>query len=404
MTYPLLPALVKKSHLNTSHLWLIIGIVGLAGLFAPPVRAEDKKPDFSKGAIYGKVVDTATNKPVPDATVAITDKNGKILAWTKTDDKGEYAIATDPLKVLLHPSHRRGLLEEVCKQVGDVAMAPVKVAVGVVKQPGQTVRSAAESVALGNPAPLAATAVGPLLSNPKDVKNAAAQQSKEAAVKTALGDNPQSGAAKKDDTRGEVMVLVTAPNYKDAKGQAGATWMEPADKVDNKQIGPRAWLETCKLAPTAGDKKSEIVQEALMIAEPHLEPALAPAGSVIKISCKLTNPTGQARKVRLFARENKKKAVVELKPGANNVYTGELTLDPKTPSGETKIAIVALREDPVEVKIDKNKEKAFAEFVKRLDDLDSDKPYLYDPRIMASENRADLTVTVLDPKQATPKK
>jgi hypothetical protein len=403
MTYPPLNTQVKTRHLNTFNLWLIIGIVGLIGLFSQPVRADEKKADFSKGAIYGKVVDTATNKPVPDATVAITDKSGKILAWTKTDDKGEYAVATDPLKVLLHPSHRRGLLEEVCKQVGDVAMAPVKVAVGVVKQPGQTVRSAAESVALGNPAPLAATAAGSL-SNPKDVKNAAVQQSKEAAVKTALGDNPQSATSQKDDTRGEVMVLVTAPNYKDAKGQAGATWMEPAEKVDKKQIGPRAWLETCKLAPTAGDKKSEIVQEALTIAEPHLEPALAPAGSVVKISCKLVNPTGQARKIRIFARENKKKAVVELKPGANNVYTGELTLDPKTPSGETKIAIVALREEPVEVKIDKNKDKAFAEFVKRLDDLDPDKPYLYDPRIMASENRADLTVTVLDPKQATPKK
>jgi len=36
------------------------------------------------------------------------------------------------------------------------------------------------------------------------------------------------------------------------------------------------------------------------------------------------------------------------------------------------------------------------------EDLDADKPYHFDPRIMASENRLDLKMTILDPKQETP--
>ena len=41
------------------------------------------------------------------------------------------------------------------------------------------------------------------------------------------------------------------------------------------------------------------------------------------------------------------------------------------------------------------------EFVRELDDFDADKPYEFDLRIMASENRLDLPLTVLDPKKGT---
>src|SRR5205085_2844994 len=78
-----------------------------------------------------------------------------------------------------------------------------------------------------------------------------------------------------------------------------------------------------------------------------------------------------------------------------------MRLDPKLPAGKTTISFVALRSEPIEVKLDKKKGDPLLEFVRRLDDLDPDKPYSYDPRIMASENRFDLPCTVLDPKQST---
>src|SRR5579872_1007564 len=86
----------------------------LSFLAAGPVSADDKAPkapDFSKGALRGKVLDAATGKPVAGATVALLDKSGKVLAWTTTGASGEYMLATDCMQALhLLPSRHRGML------------------------------------------------------------------------------------------------------------------------------------------------------------------------------------------------------------------------------------------------------------------------------------------------------
>ena len=45
--------------------------------------------------------------------------------------------------------------------------------------------------------------------------------------------------------------------------------------------------------------------------------------------------------------------------------------------------------------------KDLAALAEHLDSLNSDKPYRFDPQIMASENRLDLKITVLDPSRQT---
>lgn len=393
----------------------LVALAAVCGSLSAANAQKDKAPapDFSKGVFYGKVLDTVTGKPVPDATVALTDKDGKVITWTKTNANGEYALAADCMKCLnLRPSHRRGLLEQVAKAVGDVVMAPVKVAADVVKNPVATAKNVAVSAASGNPLPVAAQVASPIIDpvkDPKAAKDATVQQLKTAAAQTALGEKP-AGSDKRDTPgRGEVFLAVTAPNYTDIKGKAGAYWLEPSDAEAKKEpekgakpYGLRAWLETAKLAPTsAAGKKSEITQEALLLADPHLEPALVPAGGVLKLNVKLQMPAGDTRRVRLFAREGKKKTAVELTSKDNIQYFGEMRLDPKLPAGSTTITFVALRSEPIEVKLDQKKGDPLLEFVRRLDDLDPEKPYAYDPRIMATENRFDLPCTVLDPKQST---
>ena len=86
---------------------------------APPATPNS---DYRNGVLYGRVVDVVTGKPIPDATVALQDKNGKVVAWSKTNEKGEYAIAADPMNALaLRASRRRGLLEQVCRAVGNAS-------------------------------------------------------------------------------------------------------------------------------------------------------------------------------------------------------------------------------------------------------------------------------------------
>jgi hypothetical protein len=377
---------------------------GVAPAFADE---KPKEPDFSKGALHGKVTDLATGKPVAGATVALKDKDGKVLAWTKTDDKGEYAIAADTLTVLsLRPSRRKGLLEEIARTVGDVVTAPVKVVGEVVKDPVGTAKTVAVTAATGNPIPATVGAVKAVAEDPAKPAKEKAAQAKENAVKTVLGERQAAAKEKKAVAApGETVLVVTAPSYKDLNGKAGAYWLEPREEKSDKTpkpCGPKAWLETVQLAPMASDKPSAVAQAAFLVADCKAEPSLVTPGGTLKIVAKLQSPPGEKRPVRLFARESKKKTVVELRPGENGLYAGELKLDEKCDIGDTVVSVVALREEPIDVKLDRKKADPLLEFVRRLDDLDSDKPYEYDPRIMASENRVDLAVTVLDPKKATP--
>ncbi|HLV80750.1 MAG TPA: hypothetical protein VKT32_10725, partial [Chthonomonadaceae bacterium] len=148
-----------------------------------------------------------------------------------------------------------------------------------------------------------------------------------------------------------------------------------------------------------------IEQEAITLADPQVSPVLAPAGSTMQISVRLQDPSGTAHAMRVFAREMRKDVVVELTPGTganSSLFSGKLTLDPKTPAGETTISIAALRADPVEVRWDKKKPDPLLEFVRRLDDMQASRPYVYDPRIMGSANRLDVKVTILNPGQGAP--
>jgi hypothetical protein len=372
----------------------------------PPATTQLALPstaEFRNGVLYGHVLDV-DGKPLPGVTVALQDPAGKVVAWTKTNAQGEYALAADPMNALhLRASARRGLLEQCARAVGDVAMAPVKVVGNAVVNPGQTVKSAFVSVATGTPAPLVGQVIAPAFTD-KSVPNQTAKQAREVAAKTAVGEGPAPKGKKPPVDKGEATLLVSAPNFKEARVKAGAYWLEGPGTDKTKPLGMQAWLDTIKLAPTAGDKKSDIVPEALMLTEPMIDQTLLPAGAPVKIKVKLQCPPGPDHKVRVFAREARKDTVVELTPqegGDKNVYLGVLTLDPKTPAGETTVSIAALRAAPVEVKLDPKKADPLTEFVRRLDDMRADKPYQYDPRIMASENRIDFKLTVLDAKKGT---
>jgi len=384
-----------------------------------PALADEKRqsgPDFSKGMLRGKVVDAVTGKPVSGATVALQNKDGKVITWTKTDSTGIYSLAVDSRRVLnLQPSHRRGLLDEIARDVGEVASVPVKVAEGIVDtvkktSPAETVKNAALSTATGNPLPVAAQIVNTMtpVNRARSLPTDAANQTKEAAVRVAFGERLADRQAKRPALApGEVFVAVTGPDYKEVKGKAGTYWLEPAVAPDKSSRQDRgrgvcAWMETVKLAPSsAADKKSEVENEAILLSDAHVAPALLPAGSACSISVRLQSPPEPATKARVFARESRKRTVVELKPQGKGVFAGELTIDPKCPSGDTKVSIAAMREEPLDVRLPK-KGDALLLFAGRIDEMDPTKPYAFDPRIMASENRLDATITVLDPKTQTP--
>lgn len=359
--------------------------------------------EFRNGVLYGHVLDV-DGKPVSNATVALQDASGKIVAWTRTNALGEYALAADPMNALhLRASARRGLLEQCARAVGDAAMAPVKIVGNAVVNPGQTLKAAFVAVATGTPTALVGQVVVPSLSD-KTLPDATMKQARDVAAHTVVGEGPKSSYTPPKADKGAVTLLVSAPNFKEAKLKAGAYWLEGPTILGNRPLGMQAWLDTVKLAPTAGGKKSDVVAEGLTLVEPMLDQTLVPAGSVVKIQVKLVSPPGPDHRVRVFVRESHRDVVAELAPQAGgdpNIYIGALKLDPKTPGGETTLCIAALRAAPVDVKFDPHKADPLEPFVHRLDDMRADRPYQYDPRIMASENRIEVKLMVLDMKKGT---
>lgn len=386
-------------------------MVGMALLVASGANAKSDKtpagPDWTQGMILGKVVDAASSKPIAGATVALQDPKGKVLAWTRTDGEGRYAIAADPLKVLhLRPSRRKSLLTQLAqgtgRVVGAVVAIPLNAAKGIVQtiNPVNTIKSAAVSAAVGNPAPLGANLLGGVMGGVAGAVKDSPKKMRETGANTVVNGTSASKKTADKPDKGEIGVRVIAPGYKEGNGTAGAYWIEAAGVTpDSKPVGPQAYLDTVSLGPVATDKKSAISNLSVTLTDGHLEPALAPAGSSVKLSVKIQQPSDPPMALRVFAREDHTKRVIELQPNALGVYGGEMPLDPTMKPGDTTITIAALHTLPVEVSLGSDRDDPLFQFASQLDDLDADKPYEYDPRIMASENRIDLKLTVLDPGQ-----
>lgn len=386
-------------------------IAASAGLCALAVTSWAAPP---QGAFYGQVVDTATGKPVAAATVALRDKHSHVLAWTKTDAQGHYSLAANSIALLDLPTKkRRGMLAAIGRGFVQVVQLPVKAvgaAAGIASDtvkamdPVGTVKAVAVGIVAGSPVPLAAQATTDL----QNLTGAdARQRARATAAQAVVNGSPAPHAdAKPKDTAGpgEVSLLISAPQYKEFRGPSGAYWLDATGSLDHGQASAaQAWLDTVRLAPTTGDKNSDVQDQAAHLTDPTMDAALAAAGTMVKITVHLQTPTDPAVKVRVVAREQKTHQVAELTPQGNGVYAGDLALDPKMPLGDTTVTVAALKAAPVDTPLPSGKEgDPLLALAAHLDDLDADKPYRFDPRVTASENRIDLKMTILDPKQESP--
>ena len=404
--------------------WAMVGFCTLSFVAcAVPARADGGgQGAFPQGAFSGQIVDSATGKPIGNATVAVRDGRGKVVSWTRTDAQGHYGLAADSLGLLDLSPHHRGLLASLGRGVVQVVSFPVKVvgtaagaAVGVATDavkavdPVGTVKAAMVGAAEGSPIPLAAKAAddmqGVVGAATRNKAHDSAVQAKNSTIEATIsGTHDKPKVAPTGPEPGEVALLVSAPQYKEFQGAAGSYWMEAAPTDGGRPDAARAWLDTVRLAPSVdGKNNSDTQDQAAHLTDPTLDPAFAAAGSPVQITVKLQLPAEPTIKVRVVAREAKTHRVVELTPQAGGVYAGTLTLDPKTPLGDTTVTVAALNAAPVGVTLPTEKgTDPLLSFASRLGDLDAGKPYHFDPRILVSENRLDLKMMVLDPGKETP--
>lgn len=381
----------------------IFAVVGLCLGLAACLPSAHAAPNLKDGAFSGQVVDSA-GKPVAGARVAVLDRKNNVESWSTTNADGRYTVAA-PLDLLQLPTKRhRGLLANIGRGFVQVVSLPVQAvgaAVGVVQDldPIGTLKSAVVSTATGSPVPLATQATTDL----KNLAGNSEQNARSRAAQTVVNGKSDSAPKKAAGSGpGEVTLVVSAPEQKVFRGVAGAYWVQPKVKTKASQRGPEAWLDTVKLAPAADAKAvSATVDQAVKLSDLTVAPVMPIIGAPVHLSVKVQSPAEPPAKVRVFAREQKTGSVTELLPQADGVYAGVLKLDPKMSAGNTTVTIAALNPAAAGPR-EKDKPDPLPKFASNLDDMNADKPYVFDPRQTLSDNRLDLKLTVLDPSRETP--
>lgn len=365
---------------------------------------------FASGAVYGQVVDSKTGKPIAGATVALKAPSGRIVAWTITNADGLYRLDANPIAALdLIPlsSHRhranpimRGFVD-VIRFPLIAADAAVNTAVGMVKtlNPIGTVKAAAISAAEGNPLTLAQTAAV----DAANLVSAKSRQTVRGNAATAVID-PAKKLAQKGPQPGEAAIMVSAPQYKEYEGNAAAFCMAPPGPGPfGKQTGIRAWLDTVTLDSAADAKgASGTRDEAAKLTAASLSPIFAPAGSPVKISVQIASPPVHDWNATVVARFQRTGQVIALSPQGGGLYSGTLCLPPRTPLGSAAVTVAAINNSPVLSQHSRQIAYCPLALAARSANLAPGRPYRFDPRIFAAENRLDLEMVVLNPLLQSP--
>jgi hypothetical protein len=85
--------------------------------------------------------------------------------------------------------------------------------------------------------------------------------------------------------------------------------------------------------------------------------------------------------------------MIELAPVGENRYRGELHVDKKAPRHDQVITILAYAEQPDQPGRSKGVERA----ILKAGLFNPEKSFVYNPLLVVSRNRAEVTLTVVDP-------
>lgn len=327
----------------------------------------------------GKVLD-ASGRPLSNAFVAVYDDSNKIVDYTRTDRSGEYALAVP--KQVLHLEHKHGK-----GFVADVFTGMIRLtgdAIGFINNP---VRSGIHAIASAE----SATFADPLTKGGISAGTAVADQA--LTMLTPRNHRPVPTALRKQP--GALLMKIVAPNSNDLVEIGHIYWMqEERLRLGGKQEHTLAvWLDPIQLTSVDSEKPSKFQTDYLHFTRARLEPSLAEPGQIVHITAQLLSPPTPAIYAIVVARNNHTGQSWELEPTGNGRYEGDFAVDKRFAHDDQTISILAYA-----AKEQKPGRRANAEHAIASAGLwDPKKPYVYDPLLVVSRNRADLTLTVVVP-------
>lgn len=331
-------------------------------------------PAFGDELVWatGRVISQNTKKPIADATVAVFDDQGRVLDYARTDANGVYTLAIPRSALHLTSKHGGGFLHEVAGGVG-------RLVGGVAGPLKYGIRAAASAASVSDP--LAKIGVG-----------AASGLAQSVVDSLAPSGHP---SPKPVWMPGSVLMRVTAPGHNDAIAIAHVYWMEQeVYRVGGKETRSLcAWFDPAHLTDAAANQPSTVASPYLLFADARAEPGIAQPGDRVTLSVRLPLPPQPAAPLVVVARDARTGRIYQLQPAGGDIYRCEFDVDKRFPKNDHTICILAYPAQADEPGRSKKVEAA----IQRAGLWDPHKPYRYDPLLVASRNRAEVTITVVPP-------
>ncbi len=319
---------------------------------------------------------SADKRPLSGATVAIYDDSNKVVDFAKTDNNGFYAIAV-PKRVMHLDRRSKSFITDVVGGIGHF----IGGAAGFVANPvraGVRVATSAEAAAFADPITKGGIAIGGAVAD--QVLFAVAPHEK----KTPFEDRKQPGA---------MLIKVVRPGSTDLVGVGRIYWIQQETyKAGGKQDRTlAAWLDPIELSKLDSEKNSTIDTSYLRFTAARLEPSIVQPGQKVRIHAKMIIPPTPEVLFVVVARNSRTGEKWELRPAGNGIFEGEIEVSKNFPHNDQIISIIAYaghRQHP-------GRREDAEHAIESAHLWDPKKPFLYDPLLVVSRNRADLTLTVL---------
>ncbi|MBM3492776.1 MAG: carboxypeptidase regulatory-like domain-containing protein [Armatimonadetes bacterium] len=340
----------------------------LALLSAPAALADDLV------WTTGRVADSS-GQPVAGATVAVYDVKNRVVDYVKTDASGEYTLAV-PRSALNLPKRRGGFIHQVSRSVnslvggaGRVAGAPLKAGI----------RAAGSLVAVTDPI----TRVG----------LGAAVGLATSMVDIVTGTGVKRGTLRRT-APGVVAVKVVADGHNDAVALGRVYWMqEELYRVDGRdQRALVAWMDPVRLSPSTGEGPSTIASDYLCFTGARISPGIVERGQEVTVTVTFRKPPEPRTPVVVVARNARTGKTYGLDRIGEDRYQCRFVVDKRHPLNDQMITVLAYAEQEVRPGRNQDAERAIG----RAGLWDPNRPFVYDPLLLAGRNRVELVLTVVD--------
>jgi hypothetical protein len=349
----------------------LILIAALVALGCQTLTASAEEMVYATGRVFSS--DGRT--PLPGALVAVYDSKNHVIDYTRTDERGEYALAVPRHALNLQGKGGKGFFRQVmglAGGVGRVATLPLKAGI----------RAAAAVSTVADPL----TKIG--IGAASGVAQGLVDQMAPRGRKTPVLERNQPGV---------LVMKVTRPGHNDVLSLARVYWLEEEQyrAGGKQQRSLAAWVDPVQLSAAGDEKPSTITSTFLTFTEARFEPSIAEVGQKVSLVVKLPTPPDPSTPTVVIARHCKTGEIYQLEPEGDGIYRADIQVIKKFPKNDQGFCVVAYAEQ--DDKPGRNKKVEDAICGSGL--LNPEKPYIYNPLLVASRNRADVMLTVVDSRR-----